>query len=459
MTVSPFLEELRAEAWAMEPRHLTALAEKAAALSLDFQARLPGFGLPLRLPEPTAFQLKGKTAIVPIQGTLMRSVPSWYRWLGIEATALSSIKQGVDAAAADPRVETIVLRIDSPGGQAQGVQEVGDAIHAAAQKKTVCAVVDGMCASGAYWLASQADSISAPEDAFVGSIGVYQVWADFSKAAANEGVVVHVVRSGEHKGMGVMGAPITENQLKATQDLVDGFAALFHAAVARGREISIDHAAGAATGQLWLASAAKTHGLVDAVEPVARALSRLAPEEAPMADKNDTHETALEQARAADRKRLADLKVAFPDDLPFAVAQFEAGASLESAKAAYADVLRDKLQKSEAARTEATTALEAEKKKKHLPAPAGGTPVKQSVDPSAAAEPEGEDEHDFMALSRAYAAEHKCSMTVAMRMVAAQDPEGHRSWVAAQPRRRRDRTAYARRDIRGNVVDRNASTS
>jgi len=54
-----------------------------------------------------------------------------------------------------------------------------------------------------------------------------------------------------------------------------------------------------------------------------------------------------EKIQLGERMRLSELKKAFPDDLEFAIEQFEAGASLIEAKAAYADVLQKRLTEKE----------------------------------------------------------------------------------------------------------------
>ncbi|MFA7282645.1 MAG: S49 family peptidase, partial [Sterolibacterium sp.] len=68
-------------------------------------------------------------AVIPIIGTLVR------RTLGLEPmsgfTSYAEIGGMVDAAVADPNVEGILLDIDSPGGEAGGVFELGEQIRAA----------------------------------------------------------------------------------------------------------------------------------------------------------------------------------------------------------------------------------------------------------------------------------------------------------------------------------------
>jgi len=224
---------------------------------------------------------RDRLAVVRVEGVLVRSAPDWFSWLGVVATETPAIEEAVRAALEDDQVETILLHVDSPGGEAAGIADLADLLFEARSTKRVVSVVESLCASGAYWLASQAHELVAPKDAFLGSIGAYEVWEDSSRAARDEGLEVHVVRSGPQKGMGVMGAPISDEQLEAVQELVDGIAELFVAAVARGRGGEKRRIREAATGQLWLAGAAKARGLVDRIEPPARAFERLAQDPGP----------------------------------------------------------------------------------------------------------------------------------------------------------------------------------
>ncbi|HEY3624859.1 MAG TPA: S49 family peptidase, partial [Terracidiphilus sp.] len=66
-----------------------------------------------------------------------------------------------------------------------GLPETADVIHAANRVKPVRAFVTGIAASAAYWLASQASSITLTPSGEVGSVGVLDLHADISKALEN----------------------------------------------------------------------------------------------------------------------------------------------------------------------------------------------------------------------------------------------------------------------------------
>jgi len=248
----------------MEPRALEAFLGHLADL---FQSEPVAAGL--FEPDP-AFKSRmtvvGGVAEIPVAGVLLKRVPAIFRRWGLEATGYSEIVADVKAALADKEVKVIRMRIESPGGQVAGVAEAGDAIYAARLEKNVTARIEDIGASAAYWLAAQANVISADRNAQVGSIGVYTVIADLSRAAEMQGVKIHVISSGEHKGAGVPGSPITDRQLDGMRAVINGMADNFIAAVAGGREVATEKVISWATGQVWLAADARAMGLIDSVE-------------------------------------------------------------------------------------------------------------------------------------------------------------------------------------------------
>lgn len=433
--ISILLHELTADAWAMEPGRLHTLFARLGQIAGQNLMALPT--VQIAVSEPKVQIREDGTAVVPIKGILTKEeLPAWMSIFGIVGTSYGRIRRMIAEAAASEKTQRIELRIESPGGQVSGVAETAEAIAAAAKDYEVTATVEDLAASAAYWLASQADTITANPNAFIGSIGVYTVYGDWSKFAADLGVTIHVIRSGEHKGMGVMGAPITEAQIAAMQENIDRIAAHFTDAVASGRGWERDKAVELSTGRLWEATAAAELGLIDAVTmpttlgATAQTTKPTTERDQPMKDQEQKAEATVDIAavQSAERKRMADLRAAFPKDLEFAMTQFEAGATLTEAKAAYADVLSERL-----------AAKDKEPAK-------GATNAAMGADGRIGqAHAEGnesqEDGPDFLAVSRQYAAEHKCTMASAMQAVQSAQPDLHQRFLdsaeaQARPRKK-----------------------
>lgn len=185
----------------------------------------------------------------------------------------------IRAAAQDPQVGSILLIIDSPGGTVSGTQSLADEVRAADAVKPVLAHFEDMGASAAYWVGSQARRVSANRSAMVGSLGTFGVIEDSSGKAAAEGVVVHVLSTGPHKGAFAEGAPVTKEQLAEYQRIIDQLNEQFIQAVAGGRRMSDEKTRALFDGRVHVAPSAKELGLLDAIEGLDAALaeaSRLA---------------------------------------------------------------------------------------------------------------------------------------------------------------------------------------
>lgn len=374
------------------------------------------------------------TAVISISGTLVNTVPEWMKWFGIEATGYDQITRAVTEAAQDESVKQIVLKIASPGGMVAGIGEAAGAIKYAAAAKPTFSHISQVGASGAYWLASQAREVSAEDLAHVGSIGVYQVLYDTSAAAEAEGVKVIVVKAGQHKGTGIDGAPITEEQLAVAQENIDAIAEKFKAAVGDGRRMERDQVSQVATGRTWLAGQAKEVGLVDRVENFNAAM--VAAEtyllrKAQMAKEHDEAiAKAVTETKAAEQKRLADLQAEFSDDLQFALQMYTEGKTLVEAKAAYCDVLKlraKELAEKAKAEDEANAKLEAEEKAKAEEAAAAEAAKKATAAKGAAPMPHSEPSKatgdDLIKIAREIANEKKISIREAMREAHAARPD------------------------------------
>ncbi len=121
-----------------------------------------------------AATMRGDVAVIPVEGPLFRHSNLLTSMSG--ATSYDALHKDFQAAMANPAVKSVLLNIDSPGGEARGVSELAAAITAARGKKPIKAYVGGSANSAAYWIASAADEIVAADTAQLGSIGVMAVY-------------------------------------------------------------------------------------------------------------------------------------------------------------------------------------------------------------------------------------------------------------------------------------------
>jgi signal peptide peptidase SppA len=209
-------------------------------------------------------------AVIPIHGTLVR------RAVGLDAasglTSYARIAADIDAALAAPEVAGILLEIDSPGGEAGGVFELGEQIRAASRIKPVWAHAGDSAFSAAYALACATQRVSLSATGGVGSIGVIALHIDQSVRNAQAGLSVTALTAGAHKNDGTPHAPLTPQATAALQAEIDRLYDLFvdHVAQMRGLDAEAVRATEAA---LFFSDDAVASGLADAVAPFATTLA------------------------------------------------------------------------------------------------------------------------------------------------------------------------------------------
>lgn len=226
----------------------------------------------------------------------------------------------------DPEIGSILLDIDSPGGTVFGVPELAAQIREARARKPIVALANSLMASAAYWLGAQADQLYVTPGGIVGSIGVYGIHQDISKAADNEGVKFTLISAGKHKVDGNPYEPLPDDVRERMQARINETYDAFIKDVARGRGVSeADVRGGYGEGDIVTAKQARALGMVDGIYTFDQALARAAtmrpaqgsgPAAATLIDDEihaevagDNREDEQEAERAAGAQRMARLRL------------------------------------------------------------------------------------------------------------------------------------------------------
>lgn len=183
-------------------------------------------------------QSRSRVAVLPLRGVISNHEGMMSEMFG--GASVDRFAGWFRAAVKDPSISAIIIDCDSPGGTVQGVQELADEIFQARGTKPIIAQVNALCASAAYWIASQADEVVVTPSGEVGSIGVFAAHEDISKAVEDAGVKVTLVSAGKYKTEGNPFEPLSVEAQQALQDKVDYHYNEFVNAVARGRNTTPD---------------------------------------------------------------------------------------------------------------------------------------------------------------------------------------------------------------------------
>jgi signal peptide peptidase SppA len=201
-------------------------------------------------------------AVIPVVGSLVR------RTVGLDPasgfTSYAEIAGMVDAALADPSVEGIVLDIDSPGGEAGGVFELGERIRAADAMKPVWAVASDTAFSAAYAIGCSASRLLVSRTGGVGSIGVIAMHVDQTARDAQQGYRYTPITAGDHKNDFSPHEKLGPEAHARLQAEVDRLYVMFVDHVAAMRTLDAD-AVRATEAGIYFGADAVTSGLADAV--------------------------------------------------------------------------------------------------------------------------------------------------------------------------------------------------
>ena len=203
-------------------------------------------------------------------------------------TGLDAFMGAFRAAMADPEIGSIVMDIDSPGGQVDGVPEAAAEIRAARDSKPIIAVANATAASAALYIGAQASELVSTPSGWVGSIGVRSAHEDMSGFYEQKGIKVTQVTSGKYKGEGSPYEPLSDETRAYMQTITDGYYAMFLADMAEGRNVPIETVrSDFGEGRMLLAKDAKRVGLIDRIDTldgvIRRELSRPATAKRPAA--------------------------------------------------------------------------------------------------------------------------------------------------------------------------------
>jgi ClpP class serine protease len=206
-----------------------------ASLVGPFLARASGTvstpkGMPL-------YDVDGSTAIITIEGALARKADFFWGILWLDG--YDRIVQAIDKASRDPDIDSVLLRLDSPGGQATGLGEAAREMRAALDasgKPSVASVALG--ASAGYWLAAVADELYVEPDGAAGSIGTYTSHYDLSRALDKAGVTITRIQDPDGKTSGDWIKPLDDEGRTRLQEVVSMLSQSFYEHVSGRRNIT-----------------------------------------------------------------------------------------------------------------------------------------------------------------------------------------------------------------------------
>lgn len=215
-------------------------AEKVATSTIDFEA-------------------SDKIAIIYAQGEIGNGEGD------INTIGEGSMRRSLQEARKDEDVKAIVLRIDSPGGNALTSDLIWREIELTKKVKPVVVSMGNYAASGGYYIACNANKIYAESNTITGSIGVFGMLPNFTVAANKLGLNVEQVKTHTNASGYSPFKPLDDNYRGFAQEGVEHIYTTFVNRVAAGRKLTFEQVDAIGQGRVWSGQDALKIGLVDKI--------------------------------------------------------------------------------------------------------------------------------------------------------------------------------------------------
>lgn len=200
---------------------------------------------------------KDKIAVIYADGEIMQGEGR------AEVVGNETIIRALRKAADKKEVKAIVLRINSPGGDALASELMHREIEMTKKKKKVYVSMGNYAASGGYYIACNANRIFAEEGTITGSIGVFGVIPNVNTLATNWGITAETVSTHPNAQWYSPYQKPTEQFRKEMTESIEQVYTVFLDRVAQGRGKTVAQIDSIAQGRVWSGKEALANGLVD----------------------------------------------------------------------------------------------------------------------------------------------------------------------------------------------------
>lgn len=210
--------------------------------------------------------LTGKILLIPIQGEILGEIDSG------NVVYPGRIQRLLEAVDAEKDVSAILVKINSPGGSASASDAIYRMISRFANQMAIPVYVhiDGIGASGGYYVAMAGSKINAAPVSIVGSIGVIIRTFGVQGLMEKVGVEYRSIKSGKNKDILSPFQELNEDQKKSLQTQIDQTYEEFIKIVLKSRKTKITETKlrQVADGNIYNAEQSKEMGLIDSILPV-----------------------------------------------------------------------------------------------------------------------------------------------------------------------------------------------
>jgi protease-4 len=176
-----------------------------------------------------------------------------------------SMRRSLEEARKDKNVKAIVLRVDSPGGNAQTSDLIWREIEITKKVKPVVVSMGNYAASGGYYISCNANQIFAEDNTITGSIGVFGTLPNLTQLSSKIGITTEQVKTHENAAGYSLFRPLEANYRNVVQSEIEKIYKDFTTKVAAGRKMTVAQVDSIGQGRVWSGQQAIKIGLVDKI--------------------------------------------------------------------------------------------------------------------------------------------------------------------------------------------------
>ncbi len=175
---------------------------------------------------------------------------------------------------ADSAIKAVVLRVSSPGGDAQAAEILNKEIQRIRAKKPVVVSMGEYAASGGYWISANSEKIYADRNTITGSIGVFSLAMNYGKALKKH-LDINTAAINTHKHSDMFGGirAMDNAEVEFMQTQVETIYTKFMLLVSNGRGLEIDYVDAIAQGRVWTGADGVNIKIVDEIGGIKDALN------------------------------------------------------------------------------------------------------------------------------------------------------------------------------------------
>jgi protease IV len=224
---------------------------------------------------PTRLDSAPRIAVVYAVGDIMPGKEGPNPVMGGKTMGADTMADVVDEVEKDEDIKGVIVRIDSPGGDAFASDEIWRSMGKLSKKKPLVYSMSDTAASGGYYMAMTGDPIIAEPGTLTGSIGI--VYGKFNLKGLYEkfGINVEVISRGDYARLDSVTDSYTPQERARVRELMQDFYKKFLAKVAASRKMTPEQVDALAQGRVWTGNQAKANGLVDELGGMEKALEMI----------------------------------------------------------------------------------------------------------------------------------------------------------------------------------------